>query len=52
MSEKGSGLPENYTRFYQGELRIRLAGQLLYVRVQYIEDIQQLRRLRNAIETG
>ena len=36
MSEKGSGLPENYTRFYQGELRIRLAGQLLYVRVQYI----------------
>jgi hypothetical protein len=39
MSEKGSGLPENYTRFYQGELRIRLAGQLLYVRVQYLSEV-------------
>ena len=29
MSEKGSGLPENYTRFYQGELRMRLAAPAL-----------------------
>jgi hypothetical protein len=41
MPAKGSGLPENYTRFYQGELRMRLAAAPAPVRPHTVGSLRK-----------